>query len=78
MRSINIRIRHQYDLAIPALAQIKLIGADSRPQRADNRPDFLMREHLLQPRLFYIQNFALQRQNGLYIPVSARLGSAAG
>ena len=77
MRAIDIGIRHQYHLAVPAFFQIELVRADTGSQSADNRADFIVPQHLFQAGFFHVEDFAFQRQNCLDISVPAGLRRAA-
>ena len=90
MASVHVGIGHQDDLVIARAADVERVlvllfvrilplPSDARPQRHDKRPDFIAGQHLVEPRLFHVQDLALQRKNGLKFPVPSHLrGTACG
>src|SRR5579883_974361 len=70
---VHVRVRHDDDLAVPQLGRGEIVLADPRPQRRDHRPDLLVPEHLVVPRLLHVQDLALQRQDRLEPPVAPLL-----
>src|ERR1043166_8510053 len=75
---VHIRVGHDDDLAVPELRQVEVVVADARSDRADDDPDLLVLEHLVDARLLDVENLAFERQDRLELPVAALLGRAAG
>ena len=76
MRAINVGISHDNDAVVSQLVWIKFILADAAPQGGDQGADFCRAQHFIESRLFNIENFALQRENGLKPTVSTLLRRA--
>src|SRR6185312_8086943 len=69
VRTIDVRIGHDDDAVVTQLVGIEFILADSGPQRGNQRADFRRRQHLVEPCLLDVENFSLERQDGLGFPV---------
>ena len=78
VRAVHVRVRHDDDAVVAHLRRVELVFTDAAPERRDERPDFLVRQHLVEARLFDVQDLALDGQHGLEAPVAALLGRAAG
>ena len=78
VRSVDVGIGHQDDLAVTQLGDVEIIFADAGAERGDHGADFLVSEHLVVARLLDVQDFSLQRQDGLKAAVASLLGGAAG
>ena len=78
VRSIHVGVGHEDDLAIAQLAGIEVVFANAGAHGRDHGADFFVTQHLVVARLFHVQNFSLERQNGLEAPVASLLGGAAG
>src|SRR5260370_42492098 len=75
---IDVRICHNYDAVISQLVDVEIVAPDAGSQRGDERADFGGREHLVEARLLHVEDFSLERQDGLSAPVAALLGGTAG
>ena len=51
--------------------------ADTGTNRGYQRADFVVVEHFVEPRFFYIKNFPFKRQNRLKLPVAPLFCRAA-
>src|SRR3546814_9790210 len=60
MRAVDVGVGHNHDLVIAQLFEAELI-ADSRPERLDQRADFLRRDDAVEARALDVQDLALQR-----------------
>src|SRR5258705_1051966 len=69
---------HDDDAVITQLVDVEIVAPDARSQRGDERADFGGREHLVEARLLHVEDFSLERQDGLSAPVAALLGGTAG
>ena len=78
MRTVDVGIGHDDDAVITQLVGIVVLLADATAQRRDERAHLRRREHLVEARLFDIEDLALQRQDGLRAPVAPLLGRAPG
>ena len=57
---------------------VEIVLADAGAQRGDDGANFLVAQHLVVAGLFDVEDFALERQDGLIAAVAALLGRAAG
>src|SRR5690606_34327934 len=78
VRSVNVSVRHQNDLVIAQLRDVEVVDADAGAESGDQRANFFVAEHLVVARFFYVEDFALERQNRLVFAIAALLGGAAG
>ena len=78
MRTVDVCVRHDDDLVIAQLAQVKIVAADTGPERGDEGTDLLTGQHFVESRPFHVQDLATQWQYGLELAVAALLGGAAG
>ena len=59
------------------MAGIEIVLADARAERGDDGANFLVAQHLVVARFFDVENFSLERQDGLIFAVAPALGRAA-
>jgi hypothetical protein len=78
VRAVHVGVGHDDDLAVAELGGVEIVLADAGAERRDHGADFLVAQHLVVARFFDVEDFALQRQNGLEAAVAALLGGAAG
>ena len=78
VRTVHVRVRHDDDAVVAQLVDVEILGADAAAEGRDHRLDLVAAEHLVEARLFDVQDLALDRQDGLEPPVAALLGRAAG
>jgi hypothetical protein len=83
MGAVHVGVRHDDDFVIPGFGGIEathrfIALADPRATGRDQRPDFLVGKHLIEPRFLRVNKFSAQRQDGLEATVAALLGRAAG
>ena len=76
MRTVDVGICHNNNLAITCLLQIKVI-ADTAAESGNHIANFFTAQHLIKTCLFNIKDFTAQRQNSLEITVTSLLGTAA-
>src|SRR3546814_19737558 len=76
MPAVDVCVGHAHDLVIAQLFEVELI-ADSRPERLDQRADFLRRDDAVEARALDVQDLALQRQDRLNLAVAALLRRSA-
>ena len=69
---------HDDDAVIPQLVHIEVVAPDAAAQCGDQSADFRGRQHFVEARLLDVEDFSLERQDGLGAPVAALLGRAAG
>lgn len=80
MRTIHIRVRHNDNFIVAELRNIKIISISFRKPAAksvDHCLDLCIGKHLIDRRLFNIEDFSTDGKNRLIIPVSRSLGRAA-
>ena len=81
MASVHIGIRHQYDLIIAQLGNIKIIAIAFREPAAkgiDHGLDLGVSKNLVHGCLLHIEDFSPDRKDCLIFAVSGRLGGASG
>ncbi len=76
VRSVDIGVGHYEDPAVAQFRDVELVFADPASHRRDDGPDFLMAEHLVESRLFDVQDLAPQRENRLELAVASLFGRA--
>ena len=76
VRAVHIGIRHDNDLVVTQLRDVKIL-VDAGAEGRDHGLDFLVLVDAFLSRLLDVQNFAAERQNRLRRPASGRLGGAA-
>ncbi len=54
------------------------LTTDAGSERHDQGADFVAGEHLVEPGFFHVEDFALERENGLILAVASLLGRTAG
>ena len=74
--AVDVGVRHDDDAAIAELLGVEL-RADATAERADDRLDLVVREHLVEARLLDVEDLAPQREDGLEGAVAALLGRPA-
>ena len=77
MRAVHVGVGHDDNLVVARLREVELF-LDARPDRCDDRPDFLVVQHLVEARLFHVDDLAAQGQNGLEVALASLLGRTAG
>ena len=78
VRAVHVGVGHEDDLAVADLGGVEVVFADAAAERGDHGADFLVAEHLVVARLLDVEDFALEREDGLEFAVAALLGGAAG
>ena len=69
VRAVDVRVSHQDDLVITQLADIEVVLADAGAESGDQRLDLAVAA-ILSARLLDVQDFALERQDGLVLSVT--------
>ena len=75
--AVHVGVGHDDHLVVARLLDVELL-ADAGADRGDQRPDLLVREHLVDAVLLDVDDLAAQRQDRLGVAVAALLGRAAG
>ena len=81
MRAVHIGIRHDDDLVIAQLCDVKVIAVSfgkSTAERVDHRFDLRIRKHLVDTGLLYIKDLTTDRHDRLKHTVSRHFCGAAG
>jgi hypothetical protein len=78
VRAVDVGVSHDDDAVITEFIDVEVLTADAAPERRDHRLDLVAAQHLVEARLFYIQNLAFDRQNRLEPAVATLLGRPAG
>ena len=77
MAAVHVGVRHADDAVIAQLLQVEVLP-HAAAEGGNHGLDFVVGQHMIEPRLFDVQDLAAQRQNGLEMPVAPLLGAAAG
>src|SRR5271163_4963725 len=77
MRTVDIGVGHQNDFAVADFRRIEIFFGDAGAERGDHRSDLFVSEHLVIARFFHVENFSLEREDGLEAAVAALFGGAA-
>ncbi len=78
MASVHVCVGHQNDFAVTHFRGIEIFLGDAGAERGDHGANFLVRQHLVVARFFYVQDFALQGKDRLETAVAALLRGPAG
>ena len=78
VRSVHVGVGHDDDAVIPELGDVEIFRADAAAERRDHRPDLVVAEHLIEPRLLDVENLSLERQNRLEPAVASLLRRSTG
>ena len=76
--AVHVRVGHQNDFVVAQLGGIEIVLADAGAERGDDGANFLVAQHLVVARFFDVEDFSLERQDGLVLAVAPALGRAAG
>ena len=74
VRAVDVGVRHDDDAVVAELVGVEVLGADTAAKGRDHRLDLVAAEHLVEARLFDVQDLSLDRQDGLEAPVASLLG----
>ena len=79
MAAVDVGVGHQDDLVVAELLDVEVPPlADAAAERRDERADLREREHLVEARALDVEDLALEREDGLKLPVAPLLRRAAG
>ncbi len=78
VRSVDVGIGHQDELAVAQLGDVEVVLADAAAERGDHGADFFVAQHLVVAGFLDVEDLALERKDGLELAVAALLGGAAG
>ena len=76
--AVDVGVGHENDFVVAELAGVEIVFADAGAERGDDGANFFVAEHFVVARLFDVEDFALERQDGLIFAVAAHFGGAAG
>ncbi len=77
VRAIHVRVGHDDDLVVAEAVEIErafAAVADAGADRGDECANFGVLQHLVEPRLFHVEDLAFDREDGLVVTVAALLG----
>ena len=81
MRTVNIGIRHDHDLVIAKLRDIKIISValgKTAAKGIDHSLDLCVGQHLVDGSLLYVEDLTADWKDCLIVTVSGCLGRTAG
>ena len=78
MAAVHVRVGHQNHFVVAQLAGVEIVLADAGAKRRDDAANFFVAQHFVVTRFFDVQDFALERQDGLIAAVASAFGRAAG
>src|SRR3990170_2745189 len=76
MLAIHVSVSHGHYLEVPDLREDEL-GMHPRADRGDQRADFIVLQHLVEPRFLHVQDLPPQREDRLELALPARLRTSA-
>src|SRR5579862_4764947 len=76
--TVYIRIGHQNDFVVAEFRSVKIVLADASAESGDNGANFFVAEHFVVAGLFDVEDFALQRKDGLIAAVATTFSGTAG
>ena len=76
VRTVDVGVGHQDDLAVADFARIEVVFRNAGAQRRDHATNFFVGQHLVVAGFFHVENFTFERQNGLEAAVAPLLGGA--
>src|SRR6185369_11880113 len=77
VRTVDVGIRHQDDLAVTQLGNIEVFLADAGAERCNHGSNFFVAEHLVVTSLLDVEDFSLQRKDCLEPAIASLLGGSA-
>jgi len=78
VRTVHVGVGHDDDLVVAQPGRVEIVLADAGADGRDHRTDLIVAQHLVVAGLFDVEDFALQRQDGLIAAVAACPRGAAG
>ena len=63
--AVHVGVGHQDHFVVAKLGGIEIVLADAGAERGDDGANFFVAEHFVVARFFHVENFALQRKDGL-------------
>src|SRR5712691_9962435 len=78
VRTVDVRIGHENNLVIAQFSGVEIVLADAGPERGDDGANFFVPQHFVVARLFDVEDFSLERQDGLVLAVASLLRRPAG
>ena len=76
--AVHVGVGHEDDFAVANLGGIEVLFRDAGAERGDHGADLFVGQHLVVACFFDVQNFSLEREDGLEAAVAALFGGAAG
>src|ERR1700679_1423072 len=67
--SVNVSVSHNNDAVVAQLVDVEIVTADSAAQGSDESAHLRRCQHLVEARLLDVEDFPLQREDGLSTPV---------
>ncbi len=79
VRAVDVGVGHQDDLVVAQLVDLEAAGVvDAAAERGDQGPHLGGAEHAVEAGALHVEDLALEREDGLEVPVTALLGAAPG
>src|ERR1019366_10161085 len=77
VRSVNVGVGHQDQLAVAQLGWIEVVLADPATESRNHGANFFVPQHLVVASLLDVEDLTLQRKNRLELPVASLLRRSA-
>ena len=77
-RTVHVGVGHENDFVVAELAGVEIVLADAGAERGDNGANFLVAQHFVVAGFFDVEDFALERKDGLVFAIAAHFCGAAG
>src|SRR5688572_6600546 len=78
VRTVNVCVSHDDDAVVAQLLDVEILSADSAAERSDHGLDLIAAQHLVEAGLFDVEDFSLDGQDGLVLPVASLLRGSSG
>src|ERR1700722_5588231 len=78
MTTVDVRIGPQNYFVVAEFAGAETILDDAGALAGDDGAHYFVAQHFVVPRLFYVENFSFEREDGLEFAVAAHFCGAAG
>ena len=75
--AVHVGVGHDDDLVVTQFGGVEIFLPNAGAERGDERADFFVAQHLVEPGLLHVQDLAAQGQDGLVAAVASLFSRAA-
>jgi len=76
--AVDVGVGHEDDLAVADFGRVEVVLRDACAEGSDHAADFFVGKHFVVAGFFDVEDFALEREDGLESAVATLLGGATG